>query len=222
MSTGFRRRSITLPRPRCSAPGSSATGASASARTRSVTGPDCVWGCTASERQGTSPFRLPGIAGPRSSSAPATATGIRPWPRNWGHRGWAGRRTRHRWSLMRRSSSPLRVRSFPPALRALDRGGRLVLGGIHMSPIPTIEYRDLYWERRIESVANNTRADGRAFLEEATRAEVQTRVQTFPLEQANEAPHRPQARRDQGRRGADHKWLAPGEHTGGGGQISPR
>lgn len=76
---------------------------------------------------------------------------------------------------------------IPAALKALDRGGRVVLGGIHMSPTPPIEYRDLYWERVICSVANNTRADGRAFLDEAARAGVRTHVQTFPLEEANDA-----------------------------------
>ena len=75
----------------------------------------------------------------------------------------------------------------PRALAALDRGGRLVLGGIHMSPIPSLEYRDLYWERVICTVANNTRTDGREFLEEAARVGVRTHVQTFPLEDANEA-----------------------------------
>jgi propanol-preferring alcohol dehydrogenase len=75
----------------------------------------------------------------------------------------------------------------PVALRALDRGGRLVLGGIHMSPIPSLEYQDLYWERVIRSVANNTRQDGRDFLEEAARAGIRTHVQTFPLPEANDA-----------------------------------
>ena len=75
----------------------------------------------------------------------------------------------------------------PAALGALDRGGRLVLAGIHMSPTPPIEYRDLYWERVVCSVANNTREDGRDFLEEAARVGVQTHVQTFPLAEANEA-----------------------------------
>ena len=75
----------------------------------------------------------------------------------------------------------------PVALRALDRGGRLVLGGIHMSPIPQLEYQDLYWERSMCSVANNTRQDGREFLEEAARVGVQTHVQIFGLEEANDA-----------------------------------
>ncbi|MCH7799116.1 MAG: zinc-dependent alcohol dehydrogenase family protein [Planctomycetes bacterium] len=75
----------------------------------------------------------------------------------------------------------------PAALQALDRGGRLVLGGIHMSPIPSIDYQDLYWERGMCSVANNTREDGREFLEEAARIGVRTHVQTMRLDQANDA-----------------------------------
>ena len=75
----------------------------------------------------------------------------------------------------------------PAALKALDKGGRLVCGGIHMSNIPELEYRDLYWERSITSVANNTRLDGIEFLEEAAQAGVETSVQTYPLEEANRA-----------------------------------
>lgn len=75
----------------------------------------------------------------------------------------------------------------PAALKALDKGGTLVLGGIHMSTIPPIEYALLYGERVVRSVANNTRGDGREFLAEAARVPVRTHVQTFPLEGANEA-----------------------------------
>lgn len=75
----------------------------------------------------------------------------------------------------------------PPALRALAPGGTLVLGGIHMSPIPELNYDWLYRERIIRSVANNTRADGRDFLDEAHRAGVTTRTRTFPFTQANQA-----------------------------------
>ena len=75
----------------------------------------------------------------------------------------------------------------PAALKALDRGGCLVLGGIHMSPIPELRYEDLYWERLIRTVANNTRADGREFLAEAASVGVRTYVRTFPLAEANEA-----------------------------------
>jgi propanol-preferring alcohol dehydrogenase len=75
----------------------------------------------------------------------------------------------------------------PVALKALDRDGRLVLGGIHMSTIPDIPYQDIYWERVIRSVANNTRADGREFIAEAEKAKIQTHTQVFPLAGANEA-----------------------------------
>lgn len=75
----------------------------------------------------------------------------------------------------------------PAALRALDKGGTLVLGGIHMSAIPSFEYALLYGERVVRSVANNTRADGREFLDEAARVPVRTHVETFPLESAGDA-----------------------------------
>jgi alcohol dehydrogenase, propanol-preferring len=75
----------------------------------------------------------------------------------------------------------------PPALKALDKGGVLVLGGIHMSAIPSFEYSLIYGERVVRSVANNTRDDGREFLAEAARIPVRTHVETFPLAEANEA-----------------------------------
>ena len=75
----------------------------------------------------------------------------------------------------------------PVALAALDRGGSLVLAGIHMSPTPSIEYALLYGERLVRTVTNNTRADGREFLDEAARIPVRTHVQAYPLEQAGEA-----------------------------------
>jgi alcohol dehydrogenase, propanol-preferring len=75
----------------------------------------------------------------------------------------------------------------PVALRALDKGGVLVLGGIHMSPIPSFDYQLIYGERVVRSVANNTREDGREFLLEAASIPVRTYIQTFPFAQANEA-----------------------------------
>ena len=75
----------------------------------------------------------------------------------------------------------------PAALRALDRGGTLVLGGIHMSPIPALEYPSLYHERCIRTVANNTRVDGREFLAEAARVGVRTHVERYPLERLGDA-----------------------------------
>jgi propanol-preferring alcohol dehydrogenase len=76
----------------------------------------------------------------------------------------------------------------PAALRNLKKGGTVVLGGIHMTPIPSMSYDDLlYYERVIRSVANNTREDGEDFLALAAKIPVVTQVQTFPLERANEA-----------------------------------
>jgi propanol-preferring alcohol dehydrogenase len=76
---------------------------------------------------------------------------------------------------------------IPPALKALDKGATLVLGGIHMSPIPQFEYPLVYGERVIRSVANNTREDGREFLAEAAAIPVKTSVQRFRLDEANQA-----------------------------------
>ena len=75
----------------------------------------------------------------------------------------------------------------PAALTALDRDGRLVLGGIHMSPIPEFPYQDIYWERVVRSVANNTRADGREFITEAVMANIRTHTELFSLAEANDA-----------------------------------
>jgi alcohol dehydrogenase, propanol-preferring len=75
----------------------------------------------------------------------------------------------------------------PAALEATDRGGTVVLGGIHMSDIPALPYRLLYHERVVLSVANNTRADGHAFLLEAARLPVRTYTQAFRLADVNDA-----------------------------------
>ncbi len=75
----------------------------------------------------------------------------------------------------------------PLALRALRKGGTLVLGGIHMSRIPPLDYDLLYQERVVRSVANNTRSDGDDFLRLAAEIPVRTQVEIFPLRDANEA-----------------------------------
>lgn len=75
----------------------------------------------------------------------------------------------------------------PPALKALKKGGVLVLGGIHMSPIPSFDYNLLYQERMIRSVANNTRKDGEDFLKIAAEIPIRTQVTIFPLRDANRA-----------------------------------
>jgi len=73
------------------------------------------------------------------------------------------------------------------ALRTLERGGTVALGGIHMSPIPALDYNLLYHERVVRSVANNTRKDGEDFLRLAAEIPIHTEVQEFPLGEANRA-----------------------------------
>jgi len=75
----------------------------------------------------------------------------------------------------------------PAALRAVRKGGTVVCGGIHMSDIPSFPYALLWGERRVQSVANLTRADAQAFMAIAPQVPVRTRVTAFTLEQANDA-----------------------------------
>lgn len=76
---------------------------------------------------------------------------------------------------------------IPAALKATDKGGTVVCGGIHMSDIPSFPYGLLWEERVLRSVANLTREDGWEFLKIAPGMPVKTEVSTYPLEKANEA-----------------------------------
>jgi len=79
----------------------------------------------------------------------------------------------------------------PEALRVLERGGKVALAGIHMSPTPPLNYREhLYYERSIQSVTNNTRADGEELFRAAAQIPVVTHTQTFRLEEANQVLQR--------------------------------
>jgi propanol-preferring alcohol dehydrogenase len=76
----------------------------------------------------------------------------------------------------------------PVALRAIRRGGTVALAGIHMTPIPALEYAPhLFHEKRLTSVEANTRADGEALLREAAAVPIRPAVTLFPLAEANEA-----------------------------------
>jgi propanol-preferring alcohol dehydrogenase len=75
----------------------------------------------------------------------------------------------------------------PHALRAVDKGGTVVCGGIHMSDIPSFPYSILWEERSLCSVANLTRRDGEEFMALAPKVPVRTDIQTFRLHEANEA-----------------------------------
>jgi len=79
--------------------------------------------------------------------------------------------------------------TVPQALRAIDKGGRLVIAVIRKrNPIPPLDYAQLMWdEKEIKSVANITRRDAEEFLPLAAEIPIITEVQEFPLEQANQA-----------------------------------
>ena len=99
----------------------------------------------------------------------------------------------------------------PIALRSVTKGGTVVCAGIHMSDIPAFPYGLLWGERVVRSVANLTREDGARFLTLAPRIPVRTAVETFPLEQANEALDRLRAGRITG--AAVLKPLSPSGRT---------
>lgn len=76
----------------------------------------------------------------------------------------------------------------PPALAAVERGGCVVLAGIHMSDVPVLNYQHhLFGERDLRSVAANTRRDGEEFLALAGRLRVQAHVRTYPFDRADAA-----------------------------------
>lgn len=76
------------------------------------------------------------------------------------------------------------------ALRVLERGGAVVMAGIHSSPIPEFDYRLLYGERQLRSVTNATRQDAEELLALATQIPLQTEVEVFSLLEANQALRR--------------------------------
>jgi len=76
----------------------------------------------------------------------------------------------------------------PPALAALDRGGRLAIAGIHLSDIPTLDYAaHLFQERELVSVTANTRRDGEEFLALAAEIPVRPTTTSYGFEQAEQA-----------------------------------
>jgi propanol-preferring alcohol dehydrogenase len=78
----------------------------------------------------------------------------------------------------------------PAALQAVAKGGTVVCGGIHMSPIPTFPYEILWGERVIRSVANLTRHDGEEFLRIARDLPLRVAVEPVLLRDAGTALER--------------------------------
>ncbi|GGK94108.1 alcohol dehydrogenase [Sphaerisporangium melleum] len=76
----------------------------------------------------------------------------------------------------------------PVALSALDMGGTLAVAGIHLSDIPSLNYEEhLFYERTLRSVTANTREDGRAFLDLATRTPLRVTTAPYDLDHADRA-----------------------------------
>jgi propanol-preferring alcohol dehydrogenase len=76
----------------------------------------------------------------------------------------------------------------PPALAALDRGGVLVVAGIHLTDIPPLNYeKHLFEERALCSVTANTRHDGNEFLDIAARISIRVSTTPYRIDQADQA-----------------------------------
>jgi len=78
------------------------------------------------------------------------------------------------------------------ALANLEPGGRLVINAIRKendnSSLLKLDYSEHLWlEKEIKSVANITRKDVEDFLKLAALINLQSEIQVFPLEQANQA-----------------------------------
>jgi len=68
-----------------------------------------------------------------------------------------------------------------------DRGATVAINAIHLDRLPEMPYEELWWERRLASVANFTRADATEFLTLAAQIPVRTSFETHPLDDANVA-----------------------------------
>jgi propanol-preferring alcohol dehydrogenase len=71
------------------------------------------------------------------------------------------------------------------ALQAVDRGATVAINAIHLDRIPQLPYEELWWERRLASVANFTRQDATALLRLAAEIPIRTEVDRYPLSHAN-------------------------------------
>ncbi len=76
---------------------------------------------------------------------------------------------------------------IPHALEKTRKGGTVALAGIYMDRVPEMSYDLIYGERKLVSIANSTREDCRGLLREAAEIPIMTEVETFRLEEANQA-----------------------------------
>ncbi len=73
----------------------------------------------------------------------------------------------------------------PKVLEHLRPGGTLAINAIHMSLIPAMDYRLIYGERTVRSVANATYRDGIEFLQLASKIRILSSIRQYPLQDAN-------------------------------------
>ncbi len=73
------------------------------------------------------------------------------------------------------------------ALKAVDKGGSVICGGIHMSDIPSFPYKILWEERMVKSVANLTKNDGVEFFKVASKVNIKTEINLYNPEELNQA-----------------------------------
>ncbi|MBM3201545.1 MAG: zinc-dependent alcohol dehydrogenase family protein [Chlamydiae bacterium] len=73
------------------------------------------------------------------------------------------------------------------ALQDLDRGGKIAINAIHMNPITSLSYADLYYEKTLQSVTHGTRKDAEDLFSLMKECPIQTEVELFSLDRINEA-----------------------------------
>ena len=75
----------------------------------------------------------------------------------------------------------------PTTLAKIRPGGTLAINAIHLSPIPEMDYRLIYGERTLRSVANATYQDGVDFIDLAVSIPIMPTIQVYDLTEANQA-----------------------------------
>ncbi|WP_439425997.1 zinc-dependent alcohol dehydrogenase family protein [Oenococcus alcoholitolerans] len=76
----------------------------------------------------------------------------------------------------------------PNALKNIKPGGKVVIAGIHLTDIPSLNYEnDIFHEKVLTSVESNTRKDGEEFLTLASRLGIKPKITEYPLEKADQA-----------------------------------
>lgn len=73
------------------------------------------------------------------------------------------------------------------ALEKIDAGGRVVSAGIYTSPLPGFDYKHIWPEKCLMSVAHTTRDNVRAFLKVAAELKIKMEMNEYPLADANQA-----------------------------------